>query len=226
MSAAPAGDPIALFYRDRVPEQWNETLEEQRALAEIDPAARRILEEMEAVRASLVVFVGRVWNAGELEDPMAFAYDLERGRLESVATPSRAPFATLAHAATDFAALRRECGDSLLGFLGGLAGLGDAMRMTSLRVRSLRELGAGVVFERTGEDGFGLVAHFGVADAPDVAPNDLPRPRAAIRLDAETYGRLQRGELDAQDAFLADEVTIEGDEGLAIGLALTALSPE
>ena len=34
------------------------------------------------------------------------------------------------------------------------------------------------------------------------------------------------GALDAQDAFLAGAIPIEGDEGLAIGLALAAMSPD
>ena len=38
--------------------------------------------------------------------------------------------------------------------------------------------------------------------------------------------RLRSGELDPQDAFLAGSVPIEGDEGLAIGLAIAAMSPE
>ena len=49
---------------------------------------------------------------------------------------------------------------------------------------------------------------------------------ATIRINAETYARLRAGELDPQDAFLAGQVELEGDEGMAIELALTALSPD
>ena len=40
-----------------------------------------------------------------------------------------------------------------------------------------------------------------------------------IRIDAPTYARLQSGEQDPQDAFLAGEIEVEGDEGMAIGMA-------
>ena len=201
------------FYVSRVPEQFNATLARQRSVAADDQEATRLLDEMEAVRSSIVV---QVDADGSLE---RFAYDIERGVMSSVEAPSYAPFMVLGHALEDFENLRRECGDSLLGFLGGLAGLGDDMRLTSRRVRSLRELAGSLVFERVGEGGFALFAHFGV-DTPS------SEPRATIRIDAETYARLRAGELDPQDAFLAGQVELEGDEGMAIELALTALSPD
>jgi putative sterol carrier protein len=45
-------------------------------------------------------------------------------------------------------------------------------------------------------------------------------------LDEDTYARLSAGDLDPQDAFLSGQVEVSGDEGMAIGLALAALSPE
>ena len=41
-----------------------------------------------------------------------------------------------------------------------------------------------------------------------------------------TYAHLRTGALDPQDAFLAGSIPIEGDEGLAIGLALAAMSSD
>ena len=143
-----------------------------------------------------------------------------------VEAPSHPPFLVMRHAREDFAALRADCGDSLLGFLGALAGLGDEMKITAQRVRSLRELAGGIRLVREGHGGFLLEAWFGVVPDTAVFPNGLPAPAATLRLDAATYARLRSGELDPQDAFLAGSVPIEGDEGLAIGLAIAAMSPE
>lgn len=209
-------DPVADFYRDRVPAQYNATLAAQRTAAPTDSGAKALLEEMEAVRASIVVVVG----------DETFAYDVERGVMTGVAVPTRPPFLVLRHTREDFAALRADCGDSLLGFLGALAGLGDEMKITAQRVRSLRELAGGIRLVREGDDGFVLEAWFGVVPDTAVSPDGLPAPAATLRLDAATYARLRSGELDPQDAFLAGSIPIEGDEGLAIGLALAAMSPE
>lgn len=209
-------DPVADFYRIRVPAQYNATLIAQRSAAREDARAQALLEEMEAVRASIVVAVGET----------TFAYDVERGQMTCVAEPGFAPFLVLRHSPEDFAALRTECGDSLLGFLGALAGLGDEMKITTQRVRSLRELAGGIQLERQGEGGFVLEAWFGVAREPQTPPNALPATQATLRLDAETYAALRSGALDPQDAFLAGGIPIEGDQGLAIGLALAAMSPD
>ncbi len=201
------------FYRERIPEQFNRTLERQRDAARTDADAARVLEEMEAVRASIVVEVDR----GDALD--RHVYDIERGVMRHVETPTHPPFLVLGHALKDFECIRRECGDSLLGFLGGLAGLGEEMRLTSQRVRSLRALRGSLVFERTGSGGFTLLASFGV-ESPE------PEPRAAIRLDDGVHARLRSGELDPQDAFMDGLIEIQGDMEMAIGLALAALSPE
>jgi len=131
-----------IFYRERIPEQFNRTLENQRAAASGDPAAARMLEEMEAVRTAIVVQI----DSGDTLHRHAF--EIDRGVMRYVETPERLPFLILGHSLEDFPDIRRECGDSLLGFLGGLAGLGDEMRLTSQRVRSLRELNGSLVFER------------------------------------------------------------------------------
>jgi putative sterol carrier protein len=200
------------FYRRRVPEQLNDALAAQRHLAAIDAEAARVLEEMQAVRTSIVVQL----DLGDRHE--RFVYDVERGETSLAEEPARSPFLVLGHALADFRALRRECGDSLLGFLGGLAGLGDELRLTTRLVRSLRELDGSLVFERVGADGFALLAHFGPG-APESAP------RAVIRIDAETWAALRQGELDPQEAFLSGRIAVSGDEGMAIGLALAAMAP-
>jgi hypothetical protein len=201
------------FYRERVPEQFNRTLENQQASARHDSAAAQMLEEMEAVRASIVV---------QVDDGVAMhrsAFDIEGGRMRSVERPARTPFLILGHRLDDFTNIRRECGDSLLGFLGALAGLGDEMRLTSQRIRSLRDLHGSLVFERVGSRGFALFASLGL-DTPE------PDPRTIIRVDEATYTELRRGKLDPQDAFLEGRIEIEGDMEMAIGLALAASSPD
>ena len=202
-----------VFYRERVPEQFNHTLDEQRAAANSDPDAARMLEEMEAVRTAIVVQV----DSGDAL--YRHVFDIERGRMRYVDQPARAPFLILGHALEDFANIRRECGDSLLGFLGGLAGLGEEMRLTSQRVRSLRELHGSLVFERLGVGGFVLFASFGI-ETP------AAEPRTKIRLDDAIYTQLRSGELDPQDAFMDGRIEIEGDMEMAVGLALAALSPD
>ncbi len=202
-----------VFYQERVPGQFNRTLEKQRAAAGSGPSEARMLEEMEAVRTSITVQV----DSGDSLHRHFF--DIDRGHMRCVDQPARAPFLILGHALEDFPSIRRECGDSLLGFLGGLAGLGDEMRLTSQRVRSLRELGGSLVFERVGEGGFKLFASFGI-ESP------TSEPRTTIRLDESIYARLRSGELDPQDAFLDGRIEVEGEIEMAIGLALAALSED
>jgi len=208
-------DEVDRFYRERVPAHFARCLENQEALAAEDAEAARILGEMRAVRTGLIVRV----DPGARESRREYCFEIERGRMRLVDEPTRAPFLILDHALADFAALRRECGDSILGFLGALAGLGDEMKLTAQRVRSLRELAGCLTFELAGPTGFSLVAHFGV-DAP------AGEPRARIRLDEETFSKLRSGTLDPQDAFLEGLVEVEGDVDMAIHLALASASPD
>ena len=202
-----------LFYRERVPEQFNRGLEDQRAAARNDPAAARMLEEMEAVRTAIVVQT----DSGDALQRHVF--EIDRGEMQCVDKSAYAAFLILGHSLEDFPNIRRECGDSLLGFLGGLAGLGDEMRLTSQRVRSLRELHGSVVIEHIGPGGFVLFASFGI-ETP------APKPQATIRLDEAIYAQLRSGELDPQDAFLGGQIAIEGDMQMAVGLALAVISPD
>lgn len=206
-------EEVDRFYAEDVPAQFNLTLERQQRAATHDPDEARVLDEMHAVRASIVVRI----DAGQ--EQRSHCFDIERGRMQHVAAPRRPPFLILNHALDQFDSLRRGCGDSMLGFLGALAGLGEEMKLTALRVRSLRELAGSLRFETTGEAGFALVAHFG-----DVAAES--EPRAGIRIRDEIFARLRSGRLDPQTAFLDGLIEIEGDEELAIRLALAASSRE
>ena len=66
------------------------------------------------------------------------------------------------------------------GGIAEMAGLGEEMRLTAQRVRSLRELAGSLIFERTGERGFTLFAHFGL-DAPEATPRATMQPLGGIR---------------------------------------------
>lgn len=202
-----------VFYREHVPDQFNRSLEKQRAAARNDPAAARTLEEMEAVRTAIVVQV----DSGDSLD--RHLMEIERGTMRWVEESAYAPFLILGHALDDFPNIRRECGDSLLGFLGALAGLGDEMRLTSQRVRSLRELHGSLVFERVGPDGFALFAAFGIG-------SPTPEPRATIRIEKTLYTQLREGQLDPQEAFMSGQIEIDGDVEMAVDLALAVLSPD
>ena len=57
--------------------------------------------------------------------------------------------------------LMRESGDSVLGFLGGLAGMTEDLRLTSQRMENLAGLTCSVRFTLSGENGFSIVLHFG-----------------------------------------------------------------
>jgi hypothetical protein len=202
-----------VFYAERVPAQFNRVLEDEREAARHDAEAARRVEEMEAVRTAIVVQV----DCGS--SLARHAYDVERGVMRYVEQPGYAPFLVLGHALDDFEDLRRECGDSLLGFLGGLAGLHEDMRLTSGRVRGLRELQGSIALERTGPGGFVVFAAFGVA-----AP--APQPDATIRIGEAVYAGLRSGEIDPQDAFLDGRIEVEGDVELAVGMALVASAPD
>jgi hypothetical protein len=206
-------EEVDRFYAEHVPAQFNHTLDRQQRAAARDPEEARLLDEMRAVRTSIVVRIDAD------EEQRSHCFDIERGRMQHVTAPQRPPFLVLHHALDQFDSLRRGCGDSMLGFLGALAGLGEEMRLTAQRVRSLKELAGGVRFETTGEAGFALVAHFGDAAAES-------EPRTGIRIRDEIFARLRSGSLDPQAAFLDGLIEIEGDEELAIRLALAASSPE
>jgi hypothetical protein len=201
------------FYRELVPKQFNQTFERQVALADEDPEAARLLEEMRAVRASI-----RVEVEGDAER-FTHILEVDGGQMRAVDDAERRPFFVLAHRLDRFENLRQRCGTSVLGFLGALAGLGADLKLTRQRVRSLRELEGTLVFEVEGKDGFSLTATFGAKSA-DVSE------RASIRLTPEIFEALQRGELDAQEAFFDEKIAVEGDMEIAIGAALAALSPE
>ena len=115
--------------------------------------------------------------------------------------------------------LFREAGDNVLGFLGGISGMGAPIKLTRDRVEQIAAVGGTLCFELTGEGGFQLLAKLG-----DAAPGDSAD--TTIRVDAQAYRELREGRLEPQEAFLAGKIAVEGDMQRAMQLALAVLSPD
>ena len=197
------------FFAERFPAQLNRVLAEQEQAAS---SAQRALEEMRAVDAS-IGFEVRGPGGG------SWFVDVERGRSRAVDAPSHPPFLQIAIDHEHFEPLWREAGDNVLGFLGGVSGMGAPIKLTRGRVEQIAALDGTLGFELTGEGGFRLLARFGAG-----APSEPPQ--TSIRVDAAAYRELRSGALAPQDAFLAGKIAVEGDMQLAMQLALAVLSPD
>ena len=79
------------FYRHRVPDQWNRSLEAQSQRATSDEPARLLLEAMQRVDATLDVIVERGPNRQH------YSLDIDRGRMTCNETSQRDPFLVLVH---------------------------------------------------------------------------------------------------------------------------------
>ena len=203
------------FYNERVPAQFNQTFALQVERAEHDAEADRLLAQMRAVRASIRIEVAGARNAGLI----VHLLEIEGGQMRPVERVERPPFFILRHDLDQFRNLSQRCGASVLGFLGSMAGLAEEMKLTTQRVRSLRELEGSLSFEVEGADGFALLAGFGVDEL-------ATEPNASIRIQPEVFESLRSRELDPQDAFFDERIGVEGDMEIAIGAALAALSPD
>lgn len=197
------------FYMQRIPEQFNRSLDAQAAEGE---AGQTLLEDMQAVTATMRIVV-------EADDGGTFHLNLEKGRMNASDEAAQSPFLTVVHDRSAFEVLEREAGDSALGFLGGLAGMGGEIKLTQSRIDNLAGMAGAILFERTGDGGFAIVTHFGSEPVPD-------EPHCTIRVDGDAYAKLQSGELAPQDAFLSGAIAVEGDMQLAMQLALAAMTPD
>jgi hypothetical protein len=206
MSQAP--DPKT-FFGERFPAQMNRALAEQeQTLA----SAQRALDGMRAVDAT-IRFVVRGADGGD------FFVNVAKGRSQAADAPAQPPFLTIALDRSHYEPLFREAGDNVLGFLGGISGMGAPVRLTQNRVAQIAEVGGTLLFELTGEGGFRLLTRLGAGDP--VEPADT-----AIRVDTEAYRELRAGKLEPQEAFLAGKIAVEGDMQKAMQLALAVLSPD
>jgi hypothetical protein len=201
------------FYTRRVPAQWNKTFEEQQAAAAGgDDTAKRVFEGMQAVTATIAIQV-------QGEAPESFALNVAGGRMHAADRAAQPPFMTLAHDLDTFAVLERESGDSVLGFLGGLAGLEDSMKLTAGRMQNLAGLAGTLRFALTGSGGFTLLVHFGDGEV-------AAEPKCSLSVDREAYDKLRSGEINPQEAFMNQQIEIAGDMQMAMQLALAAMTPD
>jgi len=206
------------FYERRVPAQWNKALAEQQGKSEGEGGedAARVAEDMRAVDATIRV---RVREEGADEAFVETHLNVSAGEMAAGETAAHPPFMTLTHDIAAFAVLERESGDSVLGFLGGLAGLDEALKLTAQRMQNLADLAGTLCFELVGDDGFALLVHFGT-DAP------TDEPRCTLQIDREAYEKLRSGELNPQDAFMGGQINVSGDMQMAMQLALAAMTPD
>ena len=215
--SAPEIDPQR-FYTERVPAQFNRTFAEQESRAEQDEAAARLLAGMRSVNATIGIVVRTD------EGDQTYNLNIEAGRMTAGDAASHPPFMTLLHDIASLATLQRESGDSVLGFLGALAGLQEDMKLTSQRIQNLSGLAGSLAFELTGTDPLSVTACFG--EEPAGGHADVGEPTCSIRIDAGAYAELRSGALAPQDAFMGGQIEVQGDMQMAMQLALAALSPE
>lgn len=192
------------FYTRRVPNQWNKTLEEE--------SSGSVREGMEGVDASIRVIV-------RSKDEETFHLNVAKGRMTAETDPAQSPFLTLVHDLDAFTILESESGDSVLGFLGGLAGLEESMKLTTGRLQNLADMAGTLRFALTGDGGFELLVHFG--DDPVAS-----EPRCNLEIAREAYDKLRRGEINPQEAFMSQQIAVEGDMQMAMQLALAAMTPD
>jgi len=200
-----SGDARA-FYLERLPEQFNRALDAERARSD---APESLYARLASVDAAIEARVGDA----------RFHLEIDAGRMRASATATRAPFLTIVHEPESFAALERAAGDSALGFLGAVAGLGSEIRLTKRRIDELRRVEGCVGFTLAGDGGFSLRTHFGAGEPPT-------EPHCTITLDASLYEELRRGAIDAESAFLSGRVALEGDMQKAMQLAVAIMGED
>jgi len=206
MSEAP--DPKT-FFSERFPAQLNRSLAEQEQATQ---TAQRALEGMRAVAATIRFDVRGTGG-------VTVFVNIESGRSSAGDAPAQPPFLSIAVDRADYESLFREAGENVLGFLGGIAGMGAPIKLTRGRVAQIAAVGGTLCFELTGEGGFQLLARLG-----DAAPGDVAD--TTIRVDAQAYRELSEGKLEPQEAFLAGKIAVAGDMQRAMQLALAVLSPD
>jgi len=201
-------DPAA-YFTERLPAQFDRALREQERATE---AAQRVLDGMRGVTTSLVVRVSG-------DSGGTFYLNVEEGRLTPGEAATHPVLLTLVQNRHGFERLIADAGDSALGFLGGLTGLADEMKLTRARVEALASVSGTLLFSVAGDNGFDLVTHFGPGEPNDPADT-------TIVVDPDVYTELQAGRLDAQNAFMGGKLEVEGDMQLAMQVALAAMSPD
>lgn len=210
----PVVESLDIFYQKRVPDHWNDSLEAQVLASEDGNAdAKHLLDGMVSVRATIDIVI----KGEEGTEQKRYHLNIEAGRMSVDDTPLRSPFLTLCHDLDSFTVLERESGDSVLGFLGALAGQEGDLQLTSSRIQNLSGIDGILHFELTGTAPMTLQALFGQATVGD-------EPRCLVRLSEDTYGDLKQGKIAPQDVFLNGLIEIEGDMQMAMQIAMAAVA--
>ncbi|MEE3326806.1 MAG: SCP2 sterol-binding domain-containing protein [Myxococcota bacterium] len=203
------------FYAKRVPDHWNLSLEKQAESAgQGEEGAQRLLDDMTGVQATIDIIV----ESDASDVPVHYHLNIEAGRMCAGKDRHREPFLTLCHDYESFQVLEHESGDSILGFLGALAGQKDDLQLTPGRIQNLNGINGTLSFQLTGEKPMALEARFGGAGNGE-------ETRCLVRLSRETYQDLKTGVIAPQDVFLNGLVEIEGDMQMAMQIALAAVAP-
>lgn len=203
------------FFRERFPAQLNRSLADQEQAAQ---RAQRALAGMRSVAATIRFDVRG-------EGGITVFVNIEGGRSSAGDAPAHPPFLSIAVDRSHYEPLFREAGDNVLGFLGGISGMGAPIKLTRDRVEQIAAVGGTLCFELTGEGGFRLFAKLGSA-APSDRGDGGNGADTTIRVDTQAYRELREGRLEPQEAFLAGKIAIEGDMQRAMQLALAVLSPD
>ena len=201
------------FFRERFPAQLNRSLADQEQAAQM---TQRVLAGMRSVAATIRFDVRG-------EGGITVFVNIEGGRSSAGDAPAHPPFLTIAVDRSHYEPLFREAGDNVLGFLGGISGMGAPIKLTRDRVEQIAAVGGTLCFELTGECGFRLLAKLGSTAPSESGGDDAD---TTIRVDTQAYRELREGRLEPQEAFLAGKIAIEGDMQRAMQLALAVLSPD
>jgi hypothetical protein len=112
-----------IFYRERIPAQWNRMLDEQEQLGK---EGRELFEGMKAVNATIRVDI--------LDSESSYFLNIADGCMAAGEEAAHPPFLTLRQNRAAYERLAAESGDSALAMLGGLTGMAGDMRLTQQRV--------------------------------------------------------------------------------------------
>lgn len=197
-----------VFYRERIPAQWNRRLDEQEQLGQ---EGREVFDGMKTVNATIRVDI--------LDSESTYFLNISDGCMMAGEEAAHPPFLTLRQDRVAYERLAVEAGDSAMAMLGGLSGLAGELRLTQRRVDNMTDVQSLLKLVIQGDNGFELLTHFGTGPFPN-------EPAASITVDEEAYRELRSGTLNPEEAFMDGRIAIEGDLQVAMQLALAAISPD
>ncbi len=197
-----------VFYRERIPAEWNRRLDEQEQLGQ---EGREVFDGMKTVNATIRVDI--------LDSDSSYFLNISDGCMMAGEEAAHPPFLTLRQDRAAYERLAVEAGDSAMAMLGGLSGLAGELRLTQRRVDNMTDVQSLLKLVIQGDNGFELLTHFGTGPIPN-------EPAASITVDEQAYRELRSGALNPEEAFMDGRIAIEGDLQVAMQLALAAIYPD